>query len=223
MNVRRKGDHDEVDALLPWFINGSLAARDERLVLSHLHECAECREERDRLQEIGRFLAEDDDGGQPDYRFAFGRLMHRIEAHEANLASTRDLNPPPRFMHRTLSYAALATLLVATVVVVIALNPGAGEPAVSAGGEYRTLTTTGAASGDSRRLALTFEQPAGGDVIRSALIESRSTIVSGPDEEGTWIVEVDMPASVSPESFLESLRQIEGVRHAAFDPGREEP
>ena len=214
----RKGDHEAVDELLPWFVNGSLGDREEHRVLTHLRECAECRAERDRLQDVQQFVVLDDESDGPDYRFAFSKLMNRIDAHEANLESARDFRQPPtsqdRGLRRAAPYLAAAACLVASLAFVITMNPAA-----PGGGEFETLTRTTAISGEEapRRLALTFEDPGRADVVRSALIETRSNIVAGPIDGDTWIVEIEVPAAVSPEQFIESIRSVDGVRHAAFE------
>ena len=55
------------------------------------------------------------------------------------------------------------------------------------------------------------------DHMRQALIETRSNIVSGPDEEGTYIVEVVIPEKMSSEQYLQSMREIEGIQQARLD------
>lgn len=212
-----KKDHEEVDALLPWFVNGSLSARQERRVLSHLRDCADCRVERDRLQDLQQFVLEEDEAETGDYRFAFRKLMSRIDAHEANVESARDVRPVRGWQA---GYFAVAACLVASLAFVIALNPSSSTLPEDG---FETLTTPPPSTAASpRRISLTFEEKASSDMVRTALIESRSSIIAGPDETGTYTVEIEVPESVAPEEFLGRLGQIEGVRFAAFEDVREE-
>jgi len=89
-----------------------------------------------------------------------------------------------------------------------------------AGDEYVTLTSTSMGmnepDGILHRVYLTFDQPVQAETIRAALIDTRSRIVSGPDQVGTYTVNIRVPPSVTDVEFLESIRQIDGVRYAAF-------
>jgi hypothetical protein len=50
--------------------------------------------------------------------------------------------------------------------------------------------------------------------MRKALIETNSNIISGPDEEGTYLVEVVVPEEMNTGEFMQWIRKIEGVQHA---------
>jgi len=186
-------------------------------VLAHLKECAECRAERDRQQAVARFVAEDA-SPVPDHRFAFRKLMKRIEDHEENLASMREVASERRW-RAFVPYGGIAASLAGAALFAVLLSPAGDEPATS-GSEFRTLTSSEIPRGAmaSRRVALTFEKPLPAEAIRSTLIETRSNIVAGPDEGGTWIVEIEVPDSVTPGEFIDSLERLEGVRYAAYQP-----
>src|SRR5947199_119876 len=44
--------HKVADALLPWFVNGTLDADERALVEQHITECARCRDEVEWLREL---------------------------------------------------------------------------------------------------------------------------------------------------------------------------
>ena len=69
----KKSDHDNVLALLPWFVNESLSDRERDLVQVHLAECAECRIARDHQQSIMEMISEDGEV-LPDYRFSMNKV-----------------------------------------------------------------------------------------------------------------------------------------------------
>lgn len=205
--------HDDVLELLPWFVNESLGERERQRVLAHLRDCPECRRERDELQALGQIVGEDDGSADADYRFAFRKLMRRIEAAEANRESTREFGRQSRWKMVAPWFGAAASVLVAVLLVAV-MN---GEDRV-AKDEFRTLFApkSGQAEGIPHRVELTFEQPVAPETLRRALIEARSTIVSGPDELGAYVVEVEVPAHLTDTQFLNSLEAIEGVRYANF-------
>ncbi|MEX0943908.1 MAG: zf-HC2 domain-containing protein [Pseudomonadales bacterium] len=229
----KRSAHKEVREVLPWFVNESLGEKEKQRVLVHLRECPECRAERDELQAIQQVVAEDDGTGETNYRAAFRKLMGRIETAEANRASTHDFEPGGGSSGWRLPLGVAACLLVAVLI-----GPGSnplpdsrnltpGEPGNVAGTGigrdgtdavgFRTLSEPSAVvTGVPHRIALTFAQPVMAKTLRSALIETKSNIVSGPDADGRYIVEVTVPAHMTDLEFINSMRAIDGVQYAAF-------
>lgn len=184
-------------------------------MLTHLRHCPDCQAERDRLQAIGDVLAEET--AEPsDYRPAFGRLMNRIEVHEANRASVADNRGSERWWLTGPALATAATVVLAVGIAVV-LNPAIESPAP---GDFTTLTQeTALSNGGVRRIELMFEQDASSEQIRSALIRTGSSIVSGPDPDGTYVVDMTIPAETAPDAFFESVSALEGVREVALAAG----
>ena len=146
----KKAVHDEVLELLPWFVNDSLGDRERDLVMGHLRDCSECREERDQLQALEKTLTEDD-LVVPDYRFSYKKVLARIEAAEKNRESTAGLEASTS--RNWIPVAGVAAGLVMAVLLVAGLQ-------AEKSGEFRTLTTTSPpAEGALRQVELTFEQP----------------------------------------------------------------
>ena len=105
--------------------------------------------------------------------------------------------------------------LVATLVLTVGLITSTPRSPDSA--EFQTLTSDSVTlSEQTRRVELGFVQPIPATTLRRALIETRSTIVSGPDESGRYLVEVTVPDTDSAENFLTGIKQIEGVEFARF-------
>ena len=53
----RPSEHDAVQQLLPWHVNGTLAAEETARVEAHLAECEECRHDLSRERELAREVA----------------------------------------------------------------------------------------------------------------------------------------------------------------------
>jgi len=206
----RKAVHEEIVELLPWFVNESLGEKESQRLLAHLQDCAECREERDRLQALQQMVVEDDGSETADYRVAFNKLMSRIAAAEDNRASTTEWRSHRRAAAWTLYLAAAACIVVAVGFVGV-LNPPTPPQE-----DFRTLSAPPLVDGVPHRIALTFEQPIKAETLRSALIETRSNIVSGPSEDGTYIVEIRVPPEMPDARFIQSIREIDGVKYAVF-------
>ncbi len=212
----KKAGHEAILELLPWFINETLGEKERDLVLGHLRDCQECRLERDRLQNFEHFVR-DSDVAIPDHRFAYTKLQARIETAEQNRASTEGLALPVQSTnHRGSNFfpvvgiAASIALVLAFVGLVV---PSGNAPVTNP--EFTTLTTGPVSiEGTAQRVALTFQQPIQAATMRKALIETHSNIVSGPDADGTYLVEVQVPFNTSVEEYLRSIREIEGVQYA---------
>lgn len=214
--------HDQVMLLLPWFVNESLGEKEQRLVLDHLRSCADCRAERDALQQMQQVIVDDPEPAGADYRFAYKKLMQRIEAKE----SGRDraaVHARRSGVRRALPYLGAAASLVLAVSFVALLDRSGVDADKPDAPEYRTLSSQALEAGAPHRMALTFEQPIRAETLRAALIETHSNIVSGPDPEGTYIVEVPVPDGVTDADFIEGIRKIDGVKHAAFAPAADRP
>jgi len=229
--MSRTDVHEEILELLPWLVNESLSDKEQLRVTNHLKVCNRCREERDHLQRLQAVVSEDD-GTLPDYRDAFQRLEARIDFAEANRSSVAEVpaldskSVKPRGGARGFGWftglGIAASLFVGYLV-------GAGTQATDTGElaaqgqlestpEYVTLTSTASSheNGVLHRVYLTFDQPVQAETIRTALIETGSQIVSGPDQSGTYAVNISVPAELTDIEFLNSIRQIKGVQYAGF-------
>ena len=216
----KKAVHEEILELLPWLINESLGDKERDLVMIHLMECAECREERDKLQTIESFV-KSSEVAVPDYKFSYQLLRSRIEEAERNRESISGWDGGFG-RQKWIPFAGIAASLAFVVAVAgsffaetESIDGSVGPETAS---EYRTLTTPTVGQGSKHRVALTFLQPIQAKTMRKALIETDSNLVSGPDEEGTYIVEVNVPLHMNSEDFLRSMRKIEGVEYAELSP-----
>ena len=202
--------HENIIQLLPWFVNDSLGSKEQALVLSHLSDCQVCQAERDRLQEF-QALVQDYDEPLSDYRFSFKKLMGRIEASEINKESTRDLEGvrKSRWLPALSLAASVSFVAVIASFVMQNISPGNSD-------EYTTHTTVTMTGGDTARLALTFTQPIRAQTMRHALVETNSYIVSGPDQAGAYIVDIQVPEQLSETQFIDFIRNIDGVENATL-------
>ena len=215
--VKRK-EHEQTRLLLPWYVNNTLIGRDADLVLRHLAHCEDCQKERDRLYELQQVVCEADLIRQ-DSNSSFRKVLTRIDVSERNKVSVQEV---PVRTRRILGFpiglttAALAASVLALVIGGTQfLGPG------PVGDEFQTLSIeplvpVNYESGKVERLELGFKTPIPAMTLRKALIETGSNIVSGPDENGSYIVELVVPNETSSVVFLNRLQQIDGVEYADF-------
>ncbi|MGV0035531.1 MAG: zf-HC2 domain-containing protein [Candidatus Azotimanducaceae bacterium WSBS_2022_MAG_OTU7] len=215
--VKRKA-HEQVMLLLPWYVNDTLRGRNADLVLRHLAHCEDCQQERARLYELQQIVREPDVMTQ-DIDSSFRRVITRIEASERDKASVQEV---PVRTRRILGFSiGLTTTALAASVLALVIGGTQFLAPDHTGDEFQTLSVEPLEagkyeSGKVERLELGFRTPIPAVTLRQALIETGSNIVSGPDENGSYIVELVVPDEISSNVFLNQLQQIEGVEYASF-------
>ncbi len=208
--------HKQTMEVLPWFVNDTLEGKEREQVLKHLAECEECRWERDRLTELQEMIREGEIV-DVDVEFSVKRAMKRVEEAERNRRSVEETHQSisrSRFLIAMPIAAAIGLFLVGAAVYLE--QSRVNLPASS---EYQTLTAGqpgGSTQGAVHQIEIGFSDPIPAATLRQALIETRSNIVSGPDDRGMYVVEVVVPGEEGRNLFLNRMRGIEGVRHAAF-------
>ena len=216
MKIGDKVDHEEILELLPWFVNGSLSEVERARVTGHLAECEVCITEKDQLQRL-QDLVTSEEFKSPQYQFSYQKLMSRIDAAEQTTREV-DEEPPKKFGNARWSMVALVASLVLAVFLIPAVWQTPSE-SVERTDRFRTLTTESSAkvrAGITQRVELVFTQLIEDDARRAALIETNSYIVSGPDEDNRYIVEIVVPGNMTDAEFITSLNAIDGVKYAAF-------
>lgn len=208
--MKRADAHDEVQELVPWYVNGTLSDAEHARVERHVHECLTCyavlQQERRmraliRSRSTARLSAEQ----------GFDRLMARIER-EAPRPARR---VPRRRARRLARYGALAAAagivaLAAAALVRLGTVPMPG----TAPAGYETLT--GAPERGGATLDIIFAQTLSEPEMRAVLREIDATIVAGPTDIGRYTVRLDAPEPTADElsAILERLRRDDRVRFA---------
>ena len=195
-------------SLLPWYVNETLTGKEAESVLKHLATCPECQDEVQRLYGLQQLMQESESPGG-DSELSLRRSINRISTSEKNRESLAEVEPskmPTRY-RLPLGVAASALVLVAAI--------GYVTPTPT-GEEFRTLSLESEKLGSVYRLELEFKNPIPASTLRRALIETDSHLLSGPDEQGHYLVEVIVPYHVSAHEYLVKIKEIEGVEHAQF-------
>ena len=78
-NVLSVETHDQVWALLPWYVNQTLAGDELQLVEMHLKVCIPCRSELSEQQTLCQAVQESTVEALPE-KVQFARLMQRIQS-----------------------------------------------------------------------------------------------------------------------------------------------
>ena len=207
-------EHEQTLELLPWYVNDTLSGKDEEVVLKHLADCRACQTERDRLYEIQDVIQESDTPLM-GYELSLRRVMRRVELSEKNRESTEDVELLQRVLQQKHKYLPIG-IAASIFSLVMAGAAWMNFDNSSSINEFQTLSTEVPNVGSMHRMELGFVSPIPAATLRQALIETHSNIVSGPDQNGNYLVEVVVPNSLEPADFLARIRHIEGVERARF-------
>lgn len=226
-----KQRHQEVLELIPWLVNDTLTGKERLKVLNHLNECEVCQAERDRLQELATLVRADGEDSAADYKPSFDKLMQQIDSIEAekqrftgnqggaDVALSNSVAAPEKKGVSNVIPGRIAMGMAASVLVAFAgftllqeppaqietLNVPAANPAAELPGGGPV----------TQRLAITFEEGIDTTTLRATFINTGAYIVSGPDAEGRYVVELVRQES-SQSDFVQSVAEMDGVKDVAL-------
>jgi hypothetical protein len=189
----RKNPHEEVQVLLPWFVNGSLAADEAERVEAHRAACAECRSDLGAERQLAAAVAQlsfECDG-------AWER-MRELLTRDAGRSVGRWLRKRVR-----ISWTAAAPLAAAAA---LALVFASVTPKQTIEPQYRALSAGGAAQ--QANLIVQFEPSTRVEDVQRLLALSKARLVDGPTVTGAYLLRVDQRKR---ELALEKLRNDEAV------------
>lgn len=199
-------NHVEARELLPWYVNGTLAVDQVRLVRQHLEACNQCSDDYAFLCDVDSAVNKASPAPivpQPPIE----SFMARIDA-EKNVAGTRDYRP---------LWAVAASLIVAILLTVFFRGDGAAVTHTPV--RFETATSAASTTSMDYVLRIHFEDDMAGK-DRAAIIASfngRSVIADGD----AYRVTVNIPALTLEEAedftaTIESQPEVKSVEIVAL-------
>lgn len=193
----RPSEHDSVQKLLPWFVNGTLSEHESARVENHLAECAECREDLAFERQLARGVAalplNADDGW---------KAMQLRMADEA--PPVRAAGPVRLLRRRVPVIWAMAGSLAASVAVAAVLT--GVRPDAPAQQTYHTLGSPGPTA--NGQIVVLFKPDTTEQQMRVILSAQGARLVDGPTAAGAYVLHVD---DGDPASAIAALRQSSQV------------
>jgi len=220
--VAGDSEHQEVSALIPWYVNSRLSESERLKVDAHMADCAACRA--DVLVEQQLFEAIE---GAPTVEYmpaaSLKRLQARLDALQSvvpAIVPAADAAPVVRIRSgwpkRTLMAASVA--LMAITLGLLLADRWVQFRAQQAAPNYRTVTSSPPRARDEVIRAV-FAPTITLVELQAILDEAELRIVSGPTEAGVYSLAAKSSRPV--RSSLALLRQHPTVRFA--EQTREEP
>lgn len=205
--------HNQAMRLLPWYVNGTLAAEELNLVSQHLAGCSECRREVDELRRLQDICTRVED--TTDATPSLARLRHKLQRDRATPTSRwerlrRHWMQSPAWLRVTLAVQSCVLFAFAGVLIGQQLSGvrSATEPAST----YRTLGDAApgerATAHDDARLVVVFDPRISHAEMQRLLRLSRTRIVDGPNEAGAYVLSAQADGQ---EAALDVLRGDRGV------------
>ncbi len=195
--------HDEIEALLPWYANGTLTSAETATVEQHLAHCPACRADLEQCRALATAVQSNEESWQPAPG-GFDRLMAEIDRLEAKPVPVKTASPPlfqrfldwlgatPNPVRWTL---ALESMAVAALLLIVAV------PMLKTTPEYETLSSgTEQPAAKGPRLRVVFADSATVGEIRQLLRDIDGNIVAGPTALGVYTVA--LPAIDHPDQVL---------------------
>ena len=196
--------HEEIEALLPWYANGTLTPAETATVEQHLAQCPACRAELKQCHALATAVRDNAESWQPAPG-GFDRLMAEIDRLEPKPTPAKTRSPP--LFQRILDWLgatpnpvrwtlALESMAVAALLLVVAL------PMIGTAPEYETLSSGAEQTTTGPRLRVVFADSATVGEIRQLLQDIDGNIVAGPTALGVYTVA--LPSGERPEQRLAS-------------------
>lgn len=192
----RSGAHDEVQQLLPWFVNGTLAADEAARVEAHLADCAECRGELVAERQLAAAVQSSSLDSEGDWE----RLKRRL-----NAEAPARIRPLAAVWHKRvpLGWAVASPLAAAAALALIFVNVG---PRQRVEPQYRALSST--AKMPTANLVVQFQPATRLSDMQAALQAVGARMVDGPTGTGAYLLRVDQGKR---ELALKTLRDNQAI------------
>lgn len=177
--IRLRGSaHEEVQRLLPWLVNGTLAPDEIEMVEAHLAECGECRAEVQAEHELAR---------------AFATMPVDVDSSWAGLEQRLDAEPsvvirPAAWWRRKVpvAWAVASPLAAAAAIALVFVNVTPPQPVSQ---QYRALGAPTLVR--SANVVVLFESDSREKDMRAALDAADARLVDGPTDTGAYLLTVD--------------------------------
>jgi hypothetical protein len=195
-------DHRRCNELLPWYVNGTLAADQVQEIEEHLGECEACRRELERCRALAALYEDVEDLAPAAHPARIARLWARAE------------ETPPRPSRSPWRWIALGQAAAIVVLLALALRELPEEPVAGPAEPAPVFRTLGDAELEVPRLTaptfrVVFAPDTPEETMRRILRSLEAEIVAGPSPLGVYTVSVPRSDEMADWSALvvETLRR----------------
>jgi Putative zinc-finger len=196
--------HRTVDAVLPWFANGTLTGDELAVVEQHLRECPRCRREVNLLRQLHAFCAVDEPA--PDPTPSYRRLRERMGGRWPLAAAVDRLRGLPRRWQLAPGWARWA--IVAQFAGIVVLGAWVAAPGGESPVLYQTLGAPAARAPSAGSIAVVFVPEVTASELLRIVRTVGASVVDGPTASNAYVLQV--PAGQR-DAVLAALRSEPAV------------
>lgn len=180
-----KTDHQAVEAVLPWFVNGTLGDAERHQVEEHLQNCVRCQREVEWLRAVHVSYADSDAAlaCEQSWRQLRMRLASAPTLWQRLLARLRYHKVPRRVQTWAPWVAALEFVLILVIGGVLVSDPDRS-------GRYRALAAASASAAASARLVVMFDSRSTAAETTRTLHQAGARIIDGPTATDAYVLSV---------------------------------
>lgn len=194
---------DDLDRLLPWYVNGTLEGEERQAVEAYLERSADARDEVELLRQLRQQVKEQSIENSPG-ELGLQRLKREIKQGAEQQKSSGD-----RMAGKVLTVASfwrpLAVAACLALVIQAGVMVGMNTGVIPTGGEVGTAGKSQAV------LQVTFSPDATEQDIREVLQAAGASIADGPTALGIYNLRLVDPAATTVEEALATLRANDTV------------
>ncbi|MBD0326096.1 MAG: zf-HC2 domain-containing protein [Pyrinomonadaceae bacterium] len=223
--------HQEIQHLLPWYVNETLSAAERERVAAHLSDCSSCLAELESMQVLRSVVRDSNERLAPSSEGQLDALIARIEKSEAD--NSRQKNRAlgarltewwaslPAFAKATMLAQAVAVIVLAGVSVTLLrkaerreaeaiqerqraeLNESLLANEKQRALEYQAFSGGPTDSGGAGlKITVVFREDVKEKEIRSLLLSIKATIVSGPSSARFYVIRLAVPPDADAQSLM---------------------
>lgn len=192
----RSGPHEEVQQLLPWFVNGTLAPDEVARVEAHLADCAECRGELIAERQLAAAVQSISLDSEGDWERLERRLTAEAPARIRPFTAVWRKRVP-------LGWAVASPFVAAAALALVFVNVTPRQPAEA---QYRALSSSAATP--TANLVVQFQPATRVSDLQRVLESVDARMVDGPTGTGAYLLRVDQGKR---ELVLKTLRDNQAI------------
>lgn len=219
--------HQEVQHLLPWYVNQTLRNVEREAIDAHLPQCSVCQAELQTLKDLGSVVTSSNERlSYPESQIE--RLAARVEKFESQKARPRIVARVrdwwmslPALSRRAIAAQAVALIVLAGISIALLRRAHNLEAAARAERqradlnesllaqekqraiEYQGLSGRETGGGPGIRITVVFREDATEKAIRELLLEiNGAKIISGPSSSRFYILGIAAPPGADPQKLM---------------------
>lgn len=214
--------------LLPWFINGTLDAKQMEAMNTHIKECDECARDFETSMQFSRALQVPPEGVeelQSQQSFGFSQLQQKIAEQDRKTSRKAGGSVKARLTHFLSGYSqwlfgsacgAVATMLLVFVIYPSGTGGPDGLPASidPAGGENFVLLTNSQTS-SYPVVQVIFEEQTSESDVREFLADYQLSVIGNPSSTGVYRLHLRNVDEI--EQQLSKINALAQIRWAAIE------